>query len=298
VREAVPLSSDEAVQHVWARRHRYDRVAQRARAQLDRLRRANLVLLTLGALLGAVAAQGALPRWLTAAAGAAGAGALVLAGIVQRRATSGIAATWTTARGASETVKAAVFEYLVRIPPFDGPDRDGELLRLSRRIADRVRALDVELGEVDDEPEAVPAISGLDDYVRLRAADQADWHRRKVDDHRGSARRLRALELAATLLGAALTGLAALLDSADLGVWIGVATTVGSAVAAHIDAARHDQIAATYATTARRLDDLLVRLRTEDAIDEARFVRDVEDVLERQNDTWVGILGGVAADVT
>ncbi|MEM9035049.1 MAG: DUF4231 domain-containing protein [Actinomycetota bacterium] len=286
-----------AVERVWARQQAYDRLAVRTRARLDRLRLANLVLLGTGALLGAIAAQ-SLPRAVTAVVGAAGAGALLLAGFAQREAASGHAERWTMARGAAEALRAAVHEYLVGTPPFDDHGRDEDLATVSERIAETVRTLDVELVDVEGPDDPLPAVSDLASYVELRVRGQARWHDGKISEHRGAARRLRRLELAATLAGAALTGIASLLDSSAFGVWIGVATTIGSAVAAHLDATRHTQIAAGYATTARRLDELLDRYDVADAVDAAAFVGAAESILERQNENWIGLVGAMPAAPT
>ena len=81
------------------------------------------------------------------------------------------------------------------------------------------------------------------------------------------------------------------MDTKGLAIWIGVATTVGAAFAAHLSATQRDRIAAGYAATVDRLDLLIERLPADpDTATRAQFVADVESTLAAQNETWLGLL--------
>lgn len=225
------------VEQVWARHLRYNRIAGRSRARLDASRRANLVLLGLGALFGAIAAQDGMPDSLKAVAGGLASLVLLLAGSIQRRALSGaLARRWTTARAASEAAKADVFRYLAGTAPYDQADRDDRLADASEQIADDARTLDEVLVDIAPQGPRLPAVHDLSSYTTVRAVEQADWHAGKIHEHRRTAARLRLIELAATLAAALITAIGAITGVGDLGLWVGVATTIGAAVAAHIDA--------------------------------------------------------------
>lgn len=287
-------ASSSTVEEVWANHLRYGRIADRSRARLETARRANLVLLGLGALLGAVAAQSGVPDVGQAVAGGLATIALVLAGVVQRQALSGdLARRWTTARSASEAVKAEVHRYLAGVAPYDGEDRDQHLAAEVDAIAERARTLDSDLVGLDGGGRPLPAVTDLASYTAVRAVEQADWHEHKIAWHQRRARNLRLIELTATLVAAAITAAGTITGAGGLGLWVGVATTVGAAVTAHIDATRHDQIAGLYATTVRRLRSEISRHQRADETDAAHFVDAVERVLARQNESWVGLLGGI-----
>jgi hypothetical protein len=127
--------------------------------------------------------------------------------------------------------------------------------------------------------------------VEKRARQQADWHRGKIAEHVHAASRIRYAELTATVAAALLGAIAAAFDTKGFAIWIGVATTIGAAFAAHLSATQHDRIAAGYAATADRLDLLMERLPAHpDAATRAQFVTDVESTLAAQNETWLGLL--------
>ncbi|MEO1063704.1 MAG: DUF4231 domain-containing protein [Actinomycetota bacterium] len=283
-----------AVDDAWARHRRYDRVADRSRARLEAARRANLVLLGVGALLGATAAQSGLPDLLQRTTAALAALVLVVAGVVQRRVLQGdLARRWTASRAASEAIKAEVHRRLAGVAPYASADRDARLAEKVAAIAEDAAALDRVVRDVTADDEPVPEIGDVASYTTVRALEQANWHGDKIGEHEQRARRLRLLELVATLAAAAITAAGALAGAGDLGLWVGVATTVGAAISAHLDATRHDQIAGLYSTTERRLREQIARHERAEQPDAARFVDAIEDVLARQNESWVGLLGGI-----
>jgi len=281
-----------ALQSAWRRHRRWSEVANAARDRLAWRRRLNLALLVLGAVAGAIAAQGDWPRGLTATAGVVAALALAAAAAVQSKWLSATeVGRWTAARAASEGLKAEVYRYLVTTPPYTGDDRDKVL---TERV-DSVEAaasgplVDFEQARADDR--APPAVTGISEYLEDRARGQADWHRDRIGQHLRAARRIRAAEFAATAAAAVISAVGAALDHADVSVWIAVGTTLGAAFAAHLGATRHDRIAASYAVTADQLDRLIDRLPADaDADLQAGFVDAVEQVLSVQNESWVVLL--------
>jgi hypothetical protein len=164
-------------------------------------------------------------------------------------------------------------------------------------LSDHVDAVQAKAGQlvVDQQRtradnHALPQVHDFDSYVQRRAKDQLIWHRDRIDGHLKAATRIRYAELAATAVAAVLGGVAAFLDTKGLALWIGAATTVGAAFAAHLSATQRDRIAAGFAATADRLDLLIRRLpATPDAADRASFVADVESTLAAQNESWLGL---------
>jgi hypothetical protein len=282
-----------AVEGIWRRHRQWSLAADKGRARLGRWRGVNLGLLVAGAVLGAVAAQPNWPRGLTATAGALAAFALALAGMVQRVFLSANeVARWTGARAASEALKAEVFRYLAGVAPYNGADadQDRELNRQVEAIQDKAEALMVDLQQTPADNRPLPDVHDIDSYKEKRAKQQADWHRGKIGKELQAARRIRYAELAATVIAALLGAIGAALGTKGLSVWVGVATTIGAALAAHLSATQHDRIAASYATTADQLDLLIEQLpAAPDAATAAQFVADVESRLAAQNESWLGL---------
>jgi hypothetical protein len=283
-----------ALEGAWQRHRRWSIVADRRHAQIDRWRSVNLGLLTAGAVLGAVAAQPSWPRGLTAVAAGVAAFTLAAAGIVQQRYLNATeVAHWTGARAASEGLKAEVFRYLTRVAPYDGEDPDGALGGRVEAIQEKAgkagaRAVDLQQTQADDRE--LPAVHDLESYVENRAKHQVKWHQDRIRKHERAASRIRAAELAATVAAALLSAVAAALNTKGLSVWIGVATTIGAALAAHLSATQHDRIATSYAATADQLDLLIENLPANpDAATRAQFVTDVESRLAGQNESWLSL---------
>jgi hypothetical protein len=282
----------DVVEGAWRRHRQWSIAASNGRARMERWRRVNLILLVIGAILGAVAAQSSWPRSLTAIAAGGAALALAVAGILQQWVLNADeVARWTGARAASETLKAEVYRYRAGVAPYDDAHRDSTLSAQLEAVQTKTAALALDLQQTRADDRALPEVSDFQSYVEKRARQQADWHRGKIAGHVQAANRIRFAELAATAVAALLGAIAAGLDTKGLAIWIGVATTIGAAFSAHQSATQRDRIAAGYAGTADRLDLLIERLPADpDAATRAQFVADVESTLAAQNESWLGLL--------
>jgi hypothetical protein len=277
----------DVLEGAWRRHRQWSIAAGSGRARLERWRRVNLTLLVVGAILGAVAAQSSWPRGLTGAALA-----LAVAGILQQRFLNPEEiARWTAARAASETLKAEVFRYRAGVAPYDDADHDRTLSAQVDAVRKKAAVLALDLQQTPTDSKPLPEVTDFASYVTNRAKNQADWHRGKIPEHVQAARRIRYAELAATVVAALLGAIGAALGTKGLTAWIGVATTIGAAFAAHLSATQRDKIAAGYAATADRLDLLIERLPAHpNAAIRAQFVTDVESALAAQNESWLGLL--------
>ena len=287
-------ATDRVLDLVWRRQRQWSRAANAARARLDRWRRWNLLLLVLGALAGAIAAQSWRAPGVVTGFAIAAAVALALAGLIQANALNqDQTARWTQARAASEALKAEVYRYLIKVSPYAGADPaqalQGQLDIVQDRTPQSLIA-DQQMTAADDRP--IPSLRTFDQYVTLRARGQANWHRTKSAEHAGQARTLRIWQLIATGAGVVLSAIAASVPSWHLSAWTAAATTVAAAVGAHLAATQHQRIAATYAATADQLERLVVSIDPATATPDqrAQFAADVERVLAAQNGAWTDLL--------
>ena len=290
---AADAGTDRQLDLVWRRHRQWSLAANAARARLDRWRLWNLLLLVLGALAGAMAAQ----TWLASgtATGFAifAAAALALAGFIQAKAlNTAQTARWTRARAASEALKAEVYRYLIRVSPYAGVDRAQALLAQLDLVQARAQAqlVDQQTRSADDRP--APSVRTFEEYLTERAQDQANWHRMKSDEHRRQARTLRIWQLVATGYRRHPVGYHWLRSSWRLSTWTAAATTIAAALGAHLAATQHQRIAATYAATADQLERLIADIDPDTATPEqqAQFVADVERVLVAQNEGWTDLI--------
>ena len=287
-------TNDRMLDLVWRRHRQWSLAASTARRRVDRSRLGNLLLLVVGALAGALAAQ----TWLADAAAKgfaiAAAVALALAGFIQANALNAEQlGRWTEARAASETLKAEVYRYLIRVSPYAGADRaaalEAQLDVVQGRVSD---ALLADQQTVTPDSKKVPPIRTFAAYVTDRAEQQAEWHRKGTRDHRRQANVLRRWQLAATAAGAVVSAIANLDPAWRLSAWTAAATTIAAVIGTHLAAERHLQIAAAYADAADRLDRLIAGMEPSTATraQQAQFVADVERVLLALVQGWTDLL--------
>jgi hypothetical protein len=281
------------VDEAWRLQRQWSVVATRTADDLNRWRSINLGLIVFGALLGALAAQTQwFPRTMTVVLGAVGAAALAVAGIIQARLlTADRIRARVGTRAASEALKGIVYQYLAGVEPFSGPDRNANLAEkvseVERLAADHASLV----AGVAPGATAVPQVNGVADYVGKRAEDQRSWHEQRTAKHKARARYWRTAELIATGAAAVLAAVGGVWHGPNLSAWVAVATTVGTAFAAHLASQQHDRIADTYARTVLSLKDAIRRFAADSATKEeaADFVANVEQVLAAQNDAWVSL---------
>ena len=284
---------DSVLRNVWQKHQRWDHAAGAAQQSLNRWRLSNLALLVLGAIAAAFAAQTWLASSAVTALAAVSAAMLAAAGFIQgSMLTSDNMARWTGARAASEALKAETCRYLAGVQPYAGPDRDERLQTQLDTVQTRAKDLLVQEELATPGDDKLPPVDTFERYVENRAREQADWHKKKVDEHRKKARTLRVFQLAATAAGAVLAAIAGALPGAHLAAWTAAATTIAAAFAAHVAATQHQRIAASYAATADQLERLIVGAEAKKASTDlqAQFVADVERVLAVQNNGWVDLL--------
>jgi hypothetical protein len=280
------------VDEAWLRQRQWSALADAKTSALKRCRWLNLGLVMLGAVAGVLAAQPWFPPAPSSAVAILGAVALSVAAFVQKAFLGAQnVKDRVDARAAAESIKAAVYQYLARAVPYDGPDRETQLGRTLVTVARQAQGLVAAAQREHVGAEPPPPVTDTADYLRLRARKQLDFHARKRDEHDRLGKRWRRVEITATLVGAVLSAFGARPGSA-LAAWVGVATTVAGAVAAHIAGEQHARVAASYAVTVERLESYIRDFdpTTADTAASATFVARVEEVLAQQNQSWVSTL--------
>ena len=292
---------DRQLALLWRRHRQWSLLSAAVKRRLTRWRLLNLLLLVLGALMGALAAQ----SWLNADAAQGfaivAALALAFAGVIQVNALAGgQTARWTMARAAAEALRAESYRYLVRVSPYAGPDRIDVLKARLDLVQNRARVLLVEQEAMTPDDRPLPTVQSIAEYVTGRAEQQANWHRVQSARHLRQARSLRIWQLTATVSGVVLSAIAVFVPSWGLSTWTAAATTIAGAFGAHLAAMQHQGIAAGYAATADQLERLIAGIDPTSATAEqqAEFVVDVERVLAAQNQGWMDLLGSPSQPAT
>jgi SMODS and SLOG-associating 2TM effector domain 1/Protein of unknown function (DUF4231) len=288
---------DRVLNAVWLGHRQWSKAASTAQKNLSRWRSWNLVLLVLGAVAAAFAAQSWLVPGAVAALAAVSAFLLAAAGFIQgTMLTADNTSRWTDARAASEALKAETHRYLIGVKPYAGPDRAERLRAQLDTIQGRAQRLLVDQQLADVEADDLPTVDTFELYIEKRAQEQATWHMEKARQRQGQARRLRFFQLAATAAGALLAAVAGALPGAHLVAWTAAATTIAAAFATHLAATQYQRLATSYAATVDQLQRLIVGVnpKTASADQRTQFVAEVERVLAAQNEGWVDLFSTVA----
>lgn len=282
------------MQKVWRRQRQWSALADVTARKLAGWRLVNLALVVVGALCGALATQaGLLGRIATVAIGVGGAIALAGAAFVQTQyLNADRVRNRVRARAVSESIKSLVYQRLVDVAPFDGPGSDEKLGEAVAKLEAGVSSLAGSVLLVEVEPTPVPAVATVADYIALRAMPQRAFHFDKIEVHERLGSRWRAAELVGTLSAALLSAVGGALPGTDVSAWVGVATTIAAALAAHLAGTQHARIAARYGVTVAEIDRIMDRFdpATATGAQAAEFVAGVEGVLAAQNDTWITTL--------
>lgn len=276
----------------WSDQRRWSHAASRLKRRIVRWRTTVLALAIAGAVLATLATQVGVDSGVGRGLSVAAAVALALVPVIRtaRLGRDRIEA-WTRARSVSEGLKREVYSYLTRTPPYDGDDRDAELGKRTSAIAGDADDLAGHTIDCPVEDPPLPGVDGVASYLRERVQPQIDrFYVPGAARHQRQLTRLRTGEFGLALLGALLGAAAAATGLDAVGAWIAVVTTVGAAVTAHTAAARHEQLVLVYMSAARQLRVRVTRWR--DASDHgpgaaARLVRDCEDVIARENGSWM-----------
>ena len=243
---ATATATDRILDLVWRRHRQWSAAADAARKRLDRWRLWNLVLLVLGALTGALAAQTWLAARVATGSAAVAAACLGLAGLLQAHALTGDqTARWTHARAASEALKAETHRYLMRVAPYAQADRAQVLQAHLDVVRTRAAALLADQQDVPADDRPLPTLHTVQEYVTARAQGQATSHRARSAEHARRARRLRTWQLVATGVGVVLAAITGFCPSWRPSTWTAAATTIAAAFGAHLAATQHQGIAAS-----------------------------------------------------
>jgi len=236
--------STSARQLVWA--WRQQRIWSRSASQLKRRidhARVTALLLAIATAVFAVAADqvGGLSVGIGRGLSACAAVSAGFATVLQRRVSTDQIRDWTRARSASEGLKTEIYSYLARGSAYTDAARDQRLGVETRAIVVAVDDLERHTIGVAPDDKPVPPIHDVDSYVALRLDYQIDhYYRCKAAQYETRVRRFRQLGDLLGITAVLLAASAAAFHVEGLAAWVPVATTIGTAVAAHVAAARYD----------------------------------------------------------
>lgn len=279
----------EQLTWAWAQQRIWSQSANRLKQRIDQARLAALLLGIATAVLAVAADQ--IGGLSTPVGRVLSAGAAITAGLatlLQRRAGTAQIRDWTRARSASEGLKTEIYRYLAGGTAYTGPDRDRCLGAETRSIAEAISGLQRHILGVEPDTKPVPGVHDVDSYIALRVNDQIhNYYSPKAAVYETRVRRLRAVGDLLGVTAVALAALAAAFQVEGLAAWVPVVTTIGTAVAAYIAAARYDHLVIEYLRTAQRLEGLCREYLDNRAIDAAGFIDSCEAAISVENQAWM-----------
>jgi hypothetical protein len=281
--------TSEAITLLWDRQSVWSQAANQLKIRISRARVLVLALTVTGAVFGAVSAS--LPQPAARVCAAVAAVALALAAVAAGGTTPGLVRDWTRARSVSESLKSDVYTYLAGAGAFRGPDRDEAALRELAETSALARDLLRHTTGVAPISRALPAVRDVDTYTAVRVRGQLnDYYRPNSLLMAARVRLARRCETGLAAAAAALASLAAVFPGVLAAAWIGVLTTVTTAITAHVGAARYAYQQVEFTRTADELERLLADRSTGRTSDDD-FVAESERVISIQNEGWMAKLG-------
>jgi conflict system pore-forming effector with SLATT domain/uncharacterized protein DUF4231 len=285
-------NTSQAVTDAWRDQREWSHAASRLKKRIVFWRSAALGFAVSGAVLTTLATQVSLTSSLGRVVSGIAALALAVVPVIRvSKLGKDRIEGWNRARSVSEAVKAEIYLYLTRTPPYDREDRDDELLRQTDGIIGQVDDLaGATIGRPDTDIPP-PDVHDVASYVQWRVQPQIDdYYRPQAGKQKKRLSLFRGVEFTLSVLAAVLGAIAATAHSNRIGVWVAVVTTVGAAITAHIAAARYEHLVISYLSTARQLRSLLRRWEgrsDKNPTAAGMLVRECEDVISRENESWM-----------
>jgi hypothetical protein len=284
----------DVLRDLWRQQRAWSRAADRAKAEVGRLRVASLLLVVTASGLGTAApAIGALSDPAGRISGLVAGVALGLIPLVRHRLGISMYEVWSRLRSMSEALKVEVFMYLSGVDPYRDEDRAVTLLARSAEVLQRGDDLVLRLRRSDRKTRPLPPVVDVASYLDLRVEPQiAGYYLRKA---RQMARRARWVRIIQTGLALAAVSLGVVASAGPTAVspWIGVIGTISGAVIAHSAAARYGFLQLEYYRTAEHLNRLIRRYRhslTHGPELDDWVVTECERVISYQNEAWMAEL--------
>jgi hypothetical protein len=280
---------------LWQRQSVWSQSADRLKSRISRSRVTALSLIIAGAVLGTLSSQvidsqATLGRVLAAGAAVA----LALAAVAGRGSAPQVVREWTRLRSVSEAIKADVYRYLAHATPFRSESRDEVALQRLDELVDGVPDIVKHITGIDPIDRPLPAVTDIASYLEARVLQQISrYYQPKAREMARRVRFARALEMVLSAVGATLAAIVAVFPSAGVTAWIGVLTTIATAVAAHAGASRYEYQQIEFTRTADELERLVARRTVNGAgqLDDDEFIQASERVIAIQNEAWMAKLG-------
>ncbi len=290
---------DDALCLVWGRYRTWAATSQAAKAPLKRWRKAVLLLIVAGAVLGTLSEQTRgwelsiiVEKMPSVVCGLLSAIALALATFFTRtKLNTESERHWVRARSAAEAFKSQAFLYAAQIPPYDKEDRPENLLGIANGVRENVQdIIPVSLTDEDKLRDMPPEYLSVKDYINLRVKEQMDkFYVTKAQGHNVIVKKSRQWSLWLGAIAAIFGVIAALFPDGMTAGWVPVLSTVTAAITSFFYAERHEQLALIYQATADRLECLLARWNTtlETERNYVEFIKSCEAAISTENRAWM-----------
>jgi hypothetical protein len=285
----VHLEGIDVAELTWRRQSVWSQAANRAKADVERSRRAALGLMMSVAVLSTASVQvmsvsGLGGRVLASAATLAAA----LVPVAKRM--GGSVSGWIRLRSVSETLKAEVYVYLAGAEPYQGADRQALLLERTEEILRDASDLGGHTTGIDPVPRELPPVTDADSYFTVRVVNQIDrYYRPQARRMQAMVGRMRRAELSLSVLSACLAATTTIFTVEETSAWVGVITTITVALVAHAAAARYEYQQLEYTRTADELGRLLERraVLSASGSDDHATIQRCEHIISIQTEGWM-----------
>ncbi|MFI5062732.1 MAG: DUF4231 domain-containing protein [Streptosporangiales bacterium] len=255
------LQPEPVLKEAWREFATYDHLAKKLRATFTRAQASILALGVAATLVALVYNEWRQPvlHWLAVAL------PILVSVLIALASRHAVGQRWVMLRAAAEAIKAEIFRYRTRTPPYASADQEERQLALSEQV-DAIQAqliqTEVSSGRLTPYDGPLPPVMygacadddglsplGGERYLHIRLRDQLGWYHGKVAR---LGRQRSWLQAAAIGSG----GAGALLAAAGFEIWVGLTGGVGAAVLAYLGSLQVENTIVTYNQAATKLAGL------------------------------------------
>ncbi len=199
------------------------------------------------------------------------------------------------ARSIAESLKSECYQFVAGASPYNGKDRDEQLLEKTESLLEQTADLRSEnLSEADRLKRILADKMDVDTYIKERVDDQITYYFSKSDEYVKKMDGIRNFSLFLGIV-AVVAGALSVVIPFNTAAWVAVISTITSSIAAYAYANRYQYLLVSYQSAGKRLEALKYRWEiltskkpTAENINE--FIQKCERTLSLENSAWMSEL--------
>lgn len=295
IQETEKTKNDPALEFVWAQYRIYAMTSSRHKSIISRWRYLVFIFTILGAFFAVLAQNMSSLNYemiskVIGGLSALSVGLAAYAGSVIL--TDEREKNWIRARSAAEAFKSQVYQYLLKVRPYDEADRGNQLFLKAEELlksTSDISTIPMEQAKLIDK--LPTADYNIDQYIEERVRQQIyQYYFPKAKRYDHITRLIKGITLVLGFISVVLGTLGSLGYAEYSSVWIAFISSFTGSAAAYMASNHYHQLVVSYQATSKRLMMFLARwslLEGDDVEQQKEMVLECESILAMENGAWM-----------